>query len=96
MVKKTDYDVKITEIKNRISSTNGLFIYKKLIREIENKISNVSNFDTKLTKIDRKLNNISDRVITINKTRQVEAGKKLNNLITSKLINNISRDILQL
>lgn len=57
MVKKTDYDTKITEIENEIPDNINL---------------------TKKTDFNKKPGNISNRVTSSKKKKQVEVGKTLN------------------
>lgn len=57
MVKKTDYDIKITEIENEIPDNINL---------------------TKKTDFNKKPGNISNRVTSSKKKKQVEIGKTLN------------------
>ena len=47
LLKKPNYNAKITEIENKIASISGLAITTTLI-EVENKIPNVSNLTTKI------------------------------------------------
>ena len=60
MLKKTDYNTKITEIESKIPSISGLATNAALTA-VENKIRNISSlvkknyYDTKITEIDKKL-----------------------------------------
>ena len=47
LLKKPNYNAKITEIENKIASISGLAITTTLT-EVENKIPNVSNLTTKI------------------------------------------------
>ena len=47
LLKKPNYNAKITEIENKIARISGLAITTTLI-EVENKIPNVSNLTTKI------------------------------------------------
>ena len=47
LLKKLNYNAKITEIENKIASISGLAITTTLT-EVENKIPNVSNLTTKI------------------------------------------------
>ena len=62
MLKKTNYNTKITELESKISDMINLLI-KTALTAIENKIPSVSNlvkkadYNTKVTEIENKLNN---------------------------------------
>ena len=62
LLKKTNYDAKITELENKIPDISNLAI-KTALTAIENKIPSVSNlvkktdYNTKVTEIENKLNN---------------------------------------
>ena len=62
VIKKSDYNVKITEIENKIPDISNLAT-KTALTGVENKIPNVSSlvkktdYDTKVTEIENKLNN---------------------------------------
>ena len=69
VVKKTDYNTKITEIEGKILNTSGLVKktdYNTKITEIEGKIPNTSSvvkttdYNTKITEIENKIPDISD------------------------------------
>ena len=52
LLKKTNYNTKITELENKIPDTSGLVKktnYNTKITELENKIPDISNFGTKTT-----------------------------------------------
>ena len=64
LVKKTDYNTKISEIEDKIPDTSGLVKktdYNTKITEIENKISDISGLATKtaLTAVENKIPSIS-------------------------------------
>ena len=62
LVKKTDYNTKITEIENKIPDISNLAT-KIALTAVENEIPNVSNlvnktdYNTKVTEIENKVNN---------------------------------------
>ena len=62
LLKKTNYNTKITELENKIPDISNLAI-KTALTAIENKIPSVSNlvkkadYNTKVTEIENKLNN---------------------------------------
>ena len=52
LLKKTNYNTKITELENKIPDISGLVKktnYNTKITELENKIPDISNFGTKTT-----------------------------------------------
>ena len=62
LLKKPNYNAKITEIENKIASISGLAITTTLT-EVENEIPNVSNLTTKIdcnTKINETENKVTD------------------------------------
>ena len=60
LLKKTDYNAKITEIEGKIPDVSSLAT-KAALTAVENKIPNISNlvekteYDTKITEIEKKL-----------------------------------------
>ena len=62
LLKKTDYNTKVTEIEDKIPDISSLAT-KTALTTVENKTSSVSNlvkkadYDTKVTEIENKLNN---------------------------------------
>ena len=77
MVKKTDFDTKITEVEGKIPSITGLATNSKLTA-VDNKIPDVSSL-VKKTDFDTKFKNISDRV-TKNKSKHLLVGNELKKL----------------
>ena len=77
MVKKTDFNAKITEVESKISSITGLDTSSALTA-VEYKIPDVSSLITK-TDFDVKLQAVSDRV-TKNKSKHLLVGNELNKL----------------
>ena len=75
LLTNASFNSKVTEIENKISNITGLVAKTNFIRKVENRIPNVSNFDTKLNKIYNR--------VTSNKTTRVKTGKKLNQHIRS-------------
>ena len=70
LVKKTDYNIKLTELENKIPDVSNLAT-KTALTAVENKIPSVSNlvkktdYNTKVTEIENKLNNHNhDKYIT--------------------------------
>ena len=63
VIKKTDYNAKITEIENKIPDISNLAT-KTALTSVENKIPNVSGLATKtaLTTVENKIPDISNRV----------------------------------
>ena len=68
MVKKTDFNTKVTEIEGKIPSITGLANNSEL-SAVENKIPDVTSL-VKKTNLDTELKKISDR-ITSNKSRHL-------------------------
>ena len=60
MIKKSDYNAKISELENKIPSTSGL-VTTSTLTAIENKIPGVSNlvkktdYDTKISELGKKI-----------------------------------------
>ena len=77
MVKKTDFNSKITEVEGKIPSISGLATNSALTI-VENKIPNVTSLVTK-TDFDAKLKAISDRV-TKNKSKDLILDNELKKL----------------
>ena len=70
MVKKTDFNTKVTEIEDKIPDVSSL-VTKSALAVVENKISNVSSlvkktdYNTKISEIENKVNNQNhDKYIT--------------------------------
>ena len=49
LLTNASFNSKVTEIENKISNITGLVAKTNFIRKVENRIPNVSNFDTKFT-----------------------------------------------
>ena len=85
LVKKTDYNTKISEIEDKIPDTSGLVRktdYNTKITEIEDKIPDISGLATKkaLTTVDNKIPSISGLVKkTDYNTKIIDVENKLNN-----------------
>ena len=85
LVKKTDYNTKISEIEDKIPDTSGLVRktdYNTKITEIEDKIPDISSLATKkaLTTVDNKIPSISGLVKkTDYNTKIIDVENKLNN-----------------
>ena len=85
LVKKTDYNTKISEIEDKIPDTSGLVKktdYNTKIIEIEDKIPNISGLATKtaLTTVENKIPSISGLVKkTVYNTKITDIENKLNN-----------------
>ena len=77
MVKKTDFNTKVTETEGKIPSITGLASNSEL-SAVENKIPDVSNSVEK-TNINAELKKIRDR-ITSNKSRHLQIENELKNL----------------
>ena len=77
MVKKTDFDSKITEVERKIPNIGGLATNSAL-NTVENKIPVFTNLVTK-TDVDAKLKDISDRV-TKNKSKDLLLDNELKKL----------------
>ena len=77
MVKKTDFNSKITEVEGKIPSTSGLATNSALTA-VENKIPDVSSLVTKAD-FDAKLKGISDR-LTSNKSKHLLVENELQKL----------------
>ena len=74
MVKKTNFDSRITEVECKIPNISGLAT-KSALTAVENKIPDVTNSITK-TDFDAKLKDISDRV-TKNKSKDLLLDNEL-------------------
>ena len=74
MVKKTDFNSKISEVEGKIPSITGLATSSALTA-VENKIPDVSSL-VKKTNLDNELKKISDRV-TSNKSRHFQIQNEL-------------------
>ena len=79
LLKKTDFDSKITEIEGKIPNISGLATNSSLTT-VENKIPDITSLITR-TDFDAKLKNISDRV-TNNKSKDILLDNKLKKLKT--------------
>ena len=77
LIKKTDFNSKISKVEGKIPSITGLAT-TSLLTAVENKIPDVSNL-MKKTDFDAKLKAISDRV-TSNKTKHLLVENELKNL----------------
>ena len=77
MVKKTDFNTKVTEIEGKIPSITGLATNSEL-SAVENKIPDVSSL-VKKTNLDSELKKISDRV-TKNKSKHLLVENELKKL----------------
>ena len=81
LIKKTDYNSKITEIENKIPDISGLAT-KTALTTVENKIPGINNLATKtaLTTVENKIPSISGLVKkTDYKTKITDIANKLNN-----------------
>ena len=74
MVKKTDFDSKISEVEGKIPSITGLATSSALTA-VENKIPDVSSL-VKKKNLDNELKKICDRV-TSNKSRHLQIQNEL-------------------
>ena len=86
-------NAKVTVIEAKKPNTSGLVKetdFNTKNTETGNKLPDTADF-IKTTNFETKLNKV-----TLNKTKQIEAGKKQNDLITSctKLINKVTREVL--
>ena len=79
LLKKTDFDSKITEVESKIPNISGLATNSSLTA-VENKIPDITSLITK-TDFDAKLKNISDRV-TNNKSKDILFDNELKKLKT--------------
>ena len=77
LVRKTDFDCKITDVEGKIPNVSGLATNSALTT-VENKIPDVTNLVTK-TDFDAKLKDISDRV-TKNKSKDLLLDNELKKL----------------
>ena len=78
MLKKTDFNTKVTEIEGKIPDVSNLVKktdFNTKVTEIEGKIPDVSNL-VKNTDFDTRLKKISDRV-TLNKTKHLLVENEL-------------------
>ena len=79
LLKKTDFDSKITEVEGKIPNISGLAT-NSLLTAVENKIPDITSLITK-TDFDAKLKDISDRV-TNNKSKDILLDNELRKLKT--------------
>ena len=79
MLKKTDFDSKISEVEGKISNISGLATNSSLTA-VENRIPDVNSLITK-TDFDTKLKDITDRV-TNNKSKDLLLDNKLKKIKT--------------
>ena len=77
MVKKTDFNTKVTEIEGKIPSITGLATNSEL-STVESKIPDVSSLVEK-TNLNAELKKISDRV-TSNKSRRLQIENEIKKL----------------
>ena len=99
LLKKPNYNAKITEIENKIASISGLAITTTLT-EVENKIPNVTNlvkktnYNTKITEIENKLNDYNHhKYITTPEFNTLAADIFNARLVQSNLIRKTDFDI---
>ena len=79
LLKKTDFDSKITEVEGKIPNISGLATNSSLTA-VENKIPDITSLITK-TDFDAKLKSISDR-ITNNKSKDILLDNELKKIKT--------------
>ena len=98
LVKKTDYNSKITEIESKISSITGLAT-NSVLTAVENKISNASSlvkktdYNTKISEIESKVNNHNhDKYITTPEFNNLAAGVFTANLAQGSLVTKTDLD----
>ena len=103
LVKKTDYNTKISEIEDKIPDTSGLVKktdYNTKITEIEGKIPDISGLATKtaLTAVENKIPSISGLVTNTDyNTKITDIENKLNNhnhdkYVTTSEFNTLAAD----
>ena len=86
MVKKTNFDTKVTEIEGKIPSINGLATSSALTA-VENKIPDVSSlvkktdFNTKVTEVEGKIPDVSSLV------KKTDYGTEIANIKNDYVIN---------
>ena len=105
LIKKPDYNTKISEIESKIPSITGLATTSALTA-VENKIASVSNlvkktdYNTKITEIEKKLNDhdnlnaivLNMKLAQANLVRKTDFDNKLADL-NRKIVSNKTRDI---
>ena len=89
LLKKTNYDAKITEIGGKIPDISNV-VTKTVLTTVENKISDVSGLATKveLNAVDRKIPNITGLISKINHDKDINGIKNsyvTNSVLASKL-----------
>ena len=78
LLKKTDYNIKISKIESKIPSVSGL-VTTSALTTVENKIPNVSNL-VKKTDYDTKILDIESKYITT-----VDYNKFTKDIVTNKI-----------
>ena len=89
LLKKMNYDAKITEIEGKIPDISNV-VTKTVLTTVENKISDVSGLATKveLNAVDRKIPNITGLISKINHDKDINEIKNsyvTNSVLASKL-----------
>ena len=100
LLKKTDYNTKITEIEDKIPDISGLAT-KTALTTVENKIPNISNLATKtaLTTVENKIPSISGLVKKKEyNTKVTNIENKINNhnhdkYVTTSEFNTLATDV---
>ena len=95
VIKKTDYNAKITEIENKIPDISGLVKktdYNTKITEIEGKIPDISNLATKaaLTYVENKIHNVSGLATKTELTVVENKIPDISNFATKPPLTNLS------
>ena len=98
LVKKTDFNTKVTEIEGKIPIVSGFLltsVFNSKITEVENKIPNIKNFasKTEVTAVENKIPNISNLVLKTDYAAEITKIK--NDYITNAALDSRHNDLVQ-
>ena len=86
MVKKTDFNTKVTKIEGKVPNVSGFLltsVFNSEITEVENKIPDIKNLasETEVTAVEKKIPNISNSVLKTDYAAEITKIK--NNYFTN-------------
>ena len=98
MVKKTDFNSKITELENKIPNVSGFLltsVFNSKITEVENKIPNIKNLASKIevTAVENKIPNVSNLVTKTDYAREITKIKS--DYVTNAALDARHKDLVQ-
>ena len=98
MVKKTDFNTKVTEIEGKIPNVGGFLltsVFNFKITEVENKIRNIKNLasKTEVTAVENKISSISNLVLETNYAAEITKIK--NDYVTNAALDPRHEDLVQ-